>query len=250
MSSADMLDAQKNDHELSMKNAAKVGEYHLSAGDKLRIQVFGEDDLKLDTLIAEEGKISYPFLGEINVKGLTIHDLESLITQGLKGAYLINPEVNISILQYRLFFINGEVNKSGGYPYQPNLTFRKAIALAGGLTEQASLELATIIQESDAAKVSQPIGLKFVISPGDIITILAYKQVFINGEVRNPGAYSFQQGLTLHRVISLAGGFTERAAQDKIIVIHEGNLSEDTIEASLEDAVSPGDIITVKQSFF
>lgn len=247
---ADPVRSQSHEIQSSSDSTAKVSSYRLSAGDKLLIQVFGEDDLKLDTLIGEEGKISYPFLGEIKVAGLSIHELESKITQGLKGAYLVNPEVNISILQYRPFFINGEVNEPGGYPYQPNLTFRKAIALGGGLTKQASVELATIVRESDTSKTPEKINQDFVISPGDIITIPAYKQIFINGEVRQPGGFPFQKGLTLNMAIALAGGFTERAAKDKIFIIHENNANREPEEAGLDELVYPGDIITIKQSFF
>jgi len=224
--------------------------YHLSAGDKLRIQVFGEDDLKLDTLVGKDGKISYPFLGEINVNGLTTQQLKSTITKGLQGSYLINPEVNVSILEYRPFFIHGEVKAPGGYPYQPALSLRKAIALSGGVTTRASLELATLIKESDSSKIPVKIDLDTVINPGDIITIQAYKRIFVDGEVKKPGSFDFQPGLTLHKIISLAGGFTERAARDKIYIVRDANLSQKPMEANLSDAVFPGDSITIKQSFF
>ena len=247
---ADVPVAERNKSEITPNQESAAISYRLSAGDKLRILVFGEDDLKLDALVGEDGNISYPFLGDIKVAGLTMQGVEALITKGLKGSFLINPDVNVSILEYRPFFINGEVKNPGGYPYQPSLTLRKAIALAGGLTTRASLDLASLIKEKDPEKVSEKISLDSVINPGDIVTIQPYKQVFIEGEVKKPGSFDYQPGLTLHKVISLAGGFTERADKDKIFVIHEEDQGIAPTAAELDDEVQPGDIVTIKQSFF
>jgi len=239
-----------NDSNLDLPKEIQSNSYHLSTGDKLRIQVFNEDDLKLETLIGEEGNISYPFLGDVKVNGLTIPELEAKIAKGLRGSYLVNPIVNVSILEYRAFFINGEVKSPGGYPYQPGLTLRKAIALAGGTTPRASLELATITREKNPKESEIEMNFDSVINPGDIITIIAYKKIFIDGEVRRPGSFDYQPGLTLQKVISLAGGFTERAAKESILVVRESDINGTPIEAKLNDLVSPGDIITIEQSFF
>ena len=73
-----------------------------------------------------------PFLGEIEVRGKTVGELERIITEGLRGDYLISPRVNVTIKEYRKFFVRGEVNKPGGFSFEPGLTLEKAIALAGG----------------------------------------------------------------------------------------------------------------------
>ncbi len=225
-------------------------DYLLSAGDKILIDVYGEEDLRKIALISDNGQISFPFLGNIQVKGKTIKELAEYITSQLKGPFLVDPKVTVSILEYRPFFINGEVAKPGGYPYQPGLTLRKAIALAGGATEQAFLEEAAIIREKNPEKGPQKATLDTVIFPGDIITIAQYRQVFVNGEVKKPGAYPFQKDLTFRKAIALAGGFSDRAAKDKVYVIREKNQQRLSRRVSLEEIVDPGDIITVKQSFF
>ena len=224
--------------------------YRLAPSDKISIRVFNEDNLSLETTLGNSGIISYPLLGELKIKGLTLNEVEELITRKLKGPYLLNPKVTVTMVEYRSFFVNGEVARPGGYPYQPGLTVRKAIALAGGLSENASKEKLSIIRETDKTKTPQKATFDTVVNPGDIVIVMEYQQVFVNGEVKKPGGYHFKPGLTLRKAIALAGGFTERASRDKIFVIHESSEDQTPEKGKLEDIVQPGDIITVKQSFF
>ena len=118
---------------------AQQGEaYRLAAGDKVAISVFGENDLSMSLILGEDGVLKYPFLGEIEVAGLTAPELERTIADGLRGDYLINPEVTVRVEEYRPFFLNGEVNRPGSYEFQPGLTLEKALALAGGLSPRAA----------------------------------------------------------------------------------------------------------------
>ena len=112
--------------------------YRLGTGDRIFIQVFDEQDLTMETRVSSSGVINYSFLGQLQVAGRNSGELENEITGLLRDGYLVNPSVNVSVLEYRPFFINGEVVRPGGYPYQPGLTLEKAIALAGGLTDRAS----------------------------------------------------------------------------------------------------------------
>lgn len=146
--------------------------YRLGSGDVIRLQVFDEPDLSMEIRLSDAGTISYPFLGEIRVAGLTMSQLESEVVAGLKGDYLVDPKVNVSVLEYRPFYINGEVEDPGGYPFQPGLTLRKAIALAGGFTERASKTKIFSIPEGMAQVDNQKqVGMDDVIQPGDIITV-------------------------------------------------------------------------------
>jgi polysaccharide export outer membrane protein len=112
--------------------------YRLAPGDKVVISVFGESDLSMNVTLAHDGILKYPFLGDIRVAGLTAPELERTIADGLRGDYLISPEVTVSIQGFRPFFLNGEVNRPGSYEYQPGLTVEKALALAGGLSPRAA----------------------------------------------------------------------------------------------------------------
>ncbi|SFG91868.1 polysaccharide biosynthesis/export family protein [Neptunomonas qingdaonensis] len=147
-------------------------DYRLGAGDLLGIQVFGEDDLSVEVRMSDAGTISYPFLGELRVQGMTIGALSELITNQLLDGYLVNPSVNITVLEYREFYIDGAVKKPGAYPYQPGLTLQRAVSLAGGFTERASSskfyishEGSTSNNKSVRAKLGSPVA------PGDVINI-------------------------------------------------------------------------------
>ena len=146
-------------------------DYTLGSGDSIRISVYGEDDLTVETQLNDTGRISYPFIGELKVKGMTVAELQRTVVQGLKGDYLIDPKVSVSILQYRRFYINGEVTKPGGFPFQPGLTVRKAVSLAQGFTERASKSNIFIISDNDPSQRPRRVQLGTPVKPGDIITV-------------------------------------------------------------------------------
>jgi len=89
----------------------------------------------------------------------------------LKGDYLVDPSVNVSVVEYRPFYINGEVKTPGGYPYQPGLTLRKAVALAGGFKERASKTKISLLSERALDGKQRQVGIDEVLNPGDIITV-------------------------------------------------------------------------------
>ncbi|QFU77723.1 polysaccharide export protein [Halioglobus maricola] len=146
--------------------------YKLSSGDTISIHVYGEPDLTFDSvLIGQNGRISYPFLGELKVAGQSTAELEQRIESNLQPDYLIDPRVSVSMVKYRLFFVNGEVKNPGGVDFQPGLTLRKAVSLAGGFTERANRKKVLLIQEADPNREEQEVGLDYKIQPGDIITV-------------------------------------------------------------------------------
>lgn len=150
--------------------AQEEDNYTLGPGDVIVIQVFGEDELKLETQLTDSGTVNYPFLGTIKVTGMTIKQVEQHVYQGLKGDFFVEPNVFVGIVQYRPFYIHGEVKKPGGYPYQPGMTVNQAIALAGGMTERASRDKIFISREGDKNN-SQTGSLASRIRAGDTITI-------------------------------------------------------------------------------
>jgi protein involved in polysaccharide export with SLBB domain len=152
--------------------AQELSTYKLGAGDTISIRVLGEDDLRRERVrLSDAGTISFPVLGEIRVKGLTVGALEEQITSGLKGRYLLNPQVTVSIDEYRSFFVNGLVEKPGGYPFAPGMTVRKAISIAGGFKERASREKFNVIRDDDPKQTSRRVDLNAPLRPGDILTV-------------------------------------------------------------------------------
>lgn len=149
-----------------------MSQYRMGSGDVLSIRVLGEDDLKREKVkLSDAGTVSFPIIGEIRVLGKRVSELESLIANGLRGKYLLNPVVSVTIEEYRPFFINGLVDKPGGYPYQPGLTIRKAVSLAGGFKERASKDKIFIIRETDPKQTAFKVEQSAIVAPGDIITV-------------------------------------------------------------------------------
>lgn len=145
-------------------------QYLLGPGDVIIIKVYGQEDLELQTRLTDSGTINYPFLGELQLTGMSIKQVEDVIYQGLKGDYLVEPNVFVGMVEYRPFYIHGEVKLPGGYPYQPGMTVNQAIALAGGLTERASRDKILISREGQKNQHENG-NLNSRILAGDTITI-------------------------------------------------------------------------------
>ena len=151
---------------------ASLSQYKLGSGDVIKVTVFGQKDLSLTTKLPNHGVINYPFLGDIRVIGLTGAELEAKLYAGLKGDYLVEPSVSVTVIEYRPFFIDGEVKRPGGYPYQPGLSVDKAAALAGGYTERASKTKIFIRRENESGQQQQLSAQSTdVVLPGDIVTV-------------------------------------------------------------------------------
>ena len=146
--------------------------YTLNSGDSVRIHVYGEPDLTFESLlIGQNGRISYPFLGELKVIGKSAAELQQILIDGLKPDYLVDPRISVSIVKYRPFFVNGEVKSPGGVDFQPGLTLRKAISLAGGFTERANKKEILVIADKDPKREEKKVGLDYSVQPGDIFTV-------------------------------------------------------------------------------
>lgn len=150
---------------------ADTTEYRMNAGDRISIRVYGESDLSVDAMLGESGSINYPFLGDVQVAGLTPTELEAKIFKGLEGDYLVNPSVTVTITQYRPVFIYGEVQVPGGYSYQPGLTVGKAAALAQGFTERGSENRIYLTREGMPKDKKLRVNMSTKLQPGDVITI-------------------------------------------------------------------------------
>ncbi|MCP4326589.1 MAG: polysaccharide export protein [Psychromonas sp.] len=145
--------------------------YRLGAGDEIQILVYDEPDLTVEITINDDGKVNFPLIGLLNVLGKTAPEVQKLIHDGLLGDYLLNPSVQVDIISYRPFYIHGEVKKPGAYPYKPGLNIDQAIALAGGLTERASVSKIFIKKAQSEKSEGDKVKLTYSVSPGDIITI-------------------------------------------------------------------------------
>ena len=162
---ANLVTAQKNVSGTS-------DSYRVDTGDGVSIRVYGEADLSIkDERVKGNGTISYPLLGDIEVRGLTARQLRDLISRLLADGYLKKHNVSVSIDTYRMFFIKGEVRNPGGYNYQNGLTIEKAVAIAGGFTERASEKAITLVRDDDPEQRLQTAKPTTRIAPGDVVTV-------------------------------------------------------------------------------
>jgi protein involved in polysaccharide export with SLBB domain len=146
-------------------------EYHLGAGDKLRIIVFGEDSLTGEFFVSGEGKIAFPLIGEVDAEGVTIPELQAAIAAKLADGYLKQPKVSAEVLNYRPFYILGEVMKPGEYPYTNGLTVLNAVATASGFTYRADTHKVFIKRAATSAEEQYPLSPATPVLPGDTIRI-------------------------------------------------------------------------------
>lgn len=144
-------------------------DYHLGAGDRVRVTVFGHEDLSSELEVGTNGTISMPLIGEINVDNRTLRDIEGSIIGKLKPDYLKNPKVAVEVLTYRPFYIIGEVKSPGSYPYVSGMRVVNAIALAGGYTYRARENRLSIMRSDTGQKSTADHGT--VVFPGDVVEV-------------------------------------------------------------------------------
>jgi polysaccharide export outer membrane protein len=146
-------------------------DYQLGSGDQIIITVYNESDLTTKVKIDKTGFISFPFLDDIQVIGLTTKQVANIVHNGLLGDYIVDPQVNVSVAIYRPFFIHGQVKRPGGIPFQDDLTLDKAIALAGGLALRASTSDWKITRIVNGKTVTIQANVATQVQPDDIIKI-------------------------------------------------------------------------------
>ncbi len=155
----------------ALATAQETIEYILGPGDKVRITVFEEEDLTGEFEVTTSGMISFPLIGQVRASGGTLTQLETVIAQLLLDGYLKSPRVNAEVLNYRPFFIEGEVQAPGQYPYVSAMTIREAVAIAGGYTYRAREDDALLIRRLDANRQPTKVPVYTIVLPGDFIEI-------------------------------------------------------------------------------
>jgi polysaccharide biosynthesis/export protein len=146
--------------------------YRLDSGDRLRIVVYDETKLTSTYVVADSGAVSMPLIGDVSARGLTTRELETAIVDRLNPDYLRNPSVSVQIDTYRPFFILGEVQTPGQYPYVDGLTAERAVAIGGGFTPRAVKYMVRIQRRFDGTLVEARVPIDHPIRPGDTIYVL------------------------------------------------------------------------------
>jgi polysaccharide export outer membrane protein len=145
--------------------------YTLDSGDKLRIVVFGQEGISGTYTVDAGGNVSLPLVGTVPARGATTQKLAQVIGERLKQGYVREPHVTVTIDTYRPFFILGEVTTPGQYPYVPNMTVEKAVAVAGGFSPRAKKDKVELTRNSGAQRFTGDVPTNYPLRPGDTVVV-------------------------------------------------------------------------------
>ena len=149
-----------------------MAEYRLGSNDKIRIITFGEESLSGEFQVSSAGKISLPLVGEISAAGLSVPEFQAKVEAALRNGYLKEPRVSVEVLSYRPFYILGEVNKPGEYPFSNGLTVMRAVATASGFTYRANTKKVFIKRADASIEQELPLNSSTPVSPGDTVRVV------------------------------------------------------------------------------
>lgn len=166
------VDLEQPQEILNIKETSSINEaYQLVPDDELRIVVFGENDLSGRFKVSNDGSISVPLIGSLDVTGLSPRDVEDLIEERLRDGYIKNPSVSIEMQTTRPFYILGEVRSPGRYDYVPDMNVLKAVAISGGYTYRANKKKIDIVRGNAGATDPVTVSSEEIILPGDVIYV-------------------------------------------------------------------------------
>lgn len=242
-------------------------DYVIGAQDQLSVTVFEEPDLTGKYRVDNDGSFSFPLLDRIRAAGRTINDVQTELTTKLANGFLRNPQVRVEVDQYksRSIFVGGEVRAPGKIMMNSNtMTLLEALAQAGSPTSNASNDVTvtrraqgslpntdpTVIRISRRDLETGRAGHDFVLQDGDIIHVAPALRFYIAGQVRSPGFYVLEPGLTVQQAIALAGGLTDRGSDRGMTATRIVNGKVFDAPVKLDDKVLANDTLNVRQRFF
>jgi polysaccharide export outer membrane protein len=208
------------------------GDYEVGPGDVIEVSVYGNDDLSRVPTVSTSGAVSLPLIGEVQVAGLTIAEVQRKITNLLEKDYLVKPQVEVKVREYQSQYVSivGEVNSPGRKPIRGRMRLIDALIEAGSFKTTSSGQvmitrtegqfdggeksITVRISSSSSPTAQDLVNLELPLKNGDIITALAKAFVTVDGEVSRPGRYAIESDLTVTGAISLAGGFTRFGSSD------------------------------------
>jgi polysaccharide export outer membrane protein len=255
-------------------------EYSIGAEDIVKVTVLGHEDLTQTIVVQPDGTFIYPLIGRVKAADLTPKELERKITTLLAQGFVRNPQVTVSVQEYRskTVFVVGEVSRPGSYSMSGRMTVLELLSKAGP-TSAAGVEVvivrpkvavtgplvpldpsgapnADITAQADLIRVNirdiqmGQLDKNVLVRPNDTVFVTQAARIFVTGEVRNPGAITFWPEATVRKAINTAGGFSADAATGKIRIVREVEGKAKELKANLDDPVLPGDTIIVKAKLF
>jgi polysaccharide export outer membrane protein len=245
--------------------AAPAADYRLGVGDVLRITVFQNPELTLESRLNEGGLLSFPLIGSVRLGGLSVPEAERLLADSLaRGNFLRNPQVTIIVLQVRGNQVNvlGQVGRPGRYPLETADTrLTDMIALAGGVAPGGA-DVVVVTGTRDGKPFREEVDLPalfaaggaardIVLRNGDAVWVDRQPLVYIYGEVQRPGPMRLERGMTLLQALATGGGLTPRGTEKGIRVHRKGSNGEvEVTQPAMTDTLREGDVVFVRESLF
>lgn len=250
----------------SAREAAQAtAEYLLGPGDIIRIQVFQNPDLTLETRVAEDGGITYPLIGAVEVGGITTLEAEKRIAKRLKeGGFVMQPQVTVVLIQNRgnQVSVLGQVNRPGRFPLDTaNIRLTEILAIAGGIAGGgADTVIVTGVRDGKPFRKEIDIAGLFLdnrmaedmtVARGDVLYVHRAPVFYIYGEVQRPGAFRLERGMTVMQALAQGGGPTVRGTENRLR-LHRRDESGTIVRITpaLVDAIRPDDVLYIHESLF
>lgn len=242
--------------------------YVIGAQDVLTITVFGEMDLSGKYTVEQDGTFTFPLIGRVKGGGATLRSLEQELKKQLSDGFLKNPQVTVTVENYRSqrFLVIGEVVSPGEYQLTGDMTLLAALARAGSPKPSAGHE-AVIVRKRHGKASDDPddseivridlvdlqagdLSLNVRLQDGDTINVPKALSVYVSGQVKSPGAYPVERGTTVLQVLALAGGVTDRGSEGRTSILRTVEGKQKEIKTKLTDIVEPGDTLVVRERRF
>jgi polysaccharide export outer membrane protein len=246
-------------------SAQGQSDYPLGAGDAIRVQVFQNPDLTIETRVSENGAITYPLIGAVDLGGLSVAVAEKKIADALQnGGFIQKPQVNITLVQIRgnQVAVLGQVNRPGRFPLETaNTRVSDMLANAGGATNTGDdIAIVTGVRNGKPFRRQIDVPAIFltvqpqddiVLQGGDTIYVHRAPVFYIYGEAQRPGAFRVERNMTIMQALAQGGGPTARGSEKRLRLNRKAaDGSVDQIEPLLTDPVLANDVIYVKESIF
>jgi polysaccharide export outer membrane protein len=245
--------------------AEAAPDYALAAGDTIRIAVFQNPDLTLETRVSESGTISYPLIGEVLLGGLTLPASEKKIAKALSdGGFIKQPQVSITLLQVRgnQVSVLGLVNRPGRFPLETaNTRLTEALAMAGGVAQGgADIAILSGMRNGKPYRIEADIpglfleakgGNDVYVAGGDTLYVHRAPVFYIYGEVQRPGVYRLERDMTIMQGLAQGGGPTLRGSEKNLRIMRRNKAGEvEPLTPTKADALKADDVIYVPESLF
>jgi polysaccharide export outer membrane protein len=242
----------------------RVFEDKLGAGDTVRIQVFQNPDLTLETRVQETGNVTYPLIGSATLAGLTIPDAEKVIATALKtGGFMQQPQVSITQVQARRkqLSVLGAVGKPGPVPLEyTNTRLSDVLAAAGGIAGTGS-DTVIVTGLRDGKPLRQEINVAAMylegktasdiwMAGGDVVYVHRAPVFYVYGEAQRPGSFRLERNMTFMQALVTAGGPTARGTEKRLRLHRQVEGSVKELTPDLNDMVQSDDVIYVRESLF